>query len=46
MDNLSDGKSREEKWKQHHKKPIEIIDQKMFDKVLEHIHLNPVMLAS
>ncbi|MEO6837730.1 MAG: transposase [Ginsengibacter sp.] len=29
-------------WQQHNK-PIEIKDQEMFDKILDYIHLNPVM---
>lgn len=29
-------------WQQHNK-PLEIKDQEMFDKMLEYIHLNPVM---
>ena len=28
---------------QQHNKPLEIIDQEMFDKTLEYIHLNPVV---
>lgn len=28
---------------QPHNKPLEIKDQEMFDKMLEYIHLNPVM---
>ena len=28
---------------QHHNKPLEIKNQEMFDKMLEYIHLNPVM---
>jgi hypothetical protein len=29
-------------WKQH-SKPLEIKDQEIFDKILDYIHLNPVM---
>lgn len=29
-------------WQQHNK-PLEIKDQEMFDKMLEYIHLNPVV---
>jgi hypothetical protein len=28
---------------QQHNKPLEIKDQEMFDKMLEYVHLNPVM---
>ena len=28
---------------QQHNKPLEIKDQAMFDKTLEHVHMNPVM---
>ena len=29
-------------WQQHNK-PLEIKDQEMFDKILEYIHMNPVV---
>ena len=29
-------------WQQHNK-PLEIVDQEMFDKTLEYIHMNPVV---
>ncbi len=50
---LDDGKSggkngNNNRWsecfrKQQHNKSLEIKDQEMFDKILEYIHLNPVM---
>ena len=30
-------------WEQEHNQPIEIKDQKMFDRILDYIHMNPVV---